>query len=53
MSENADGVFSSIEKAELEFELSLLPVRLHASNIRLNASDTVIVLPHLNFASVG
>ena len=49
MSENADGVFSSIEKAELEFEFSLLPVRLHASNIRLNASDTIIVLPQSEF----
>ena len=52
MSENADGVFSSIEKAELEFEFSLLPVRLAVH--QLNASDTIdnAACRNLNFASV-
>lgn len=49
LSQRAEGVFSSIEKADLEFSFSSLPVRLKASNIRLNASDTVIVLPESEF----
>ncbi|MEG9863079.1 MAG: hypothetical protein V6Z81_11435, partial [Parvularculales bacterium] len=49
LSHHAEGVFGSIEKAELEFSLSALPVRLKASNVRLNASDTVVVLPQSEF----
>ncbi|MGC6484060.1 MAG: DUF3971 domain-containing protein [Candidatus Puniceispirillales bacterium] len=49
LSQRAEGVFGSIEKAELEFSVSTLPVRLKASNIRLNASDTIIVLPQSEF----
>ena len=49
LSERVEGVFSSIEAAELEFRLSTMPVRLKAKNIRLNASDTIIVLPQSEF----
>ena len=53
MSENADGVFSSIEKAELEFELSLLPSGSMPAISGLTLLIRLSCCRNLNFASVG
>ena len=49
LNERTRGVVSTIEYARLEFSFSAIPVRLVARNIRLNAADTVLVLPQSEF----
>lgn len=49
LNSRSTSVFSTIEEASVEFRFAAAPVRLKASNVRLNAADTSLILPQSEF----
>ena len=49
LSDAAVGITSTIEDTELSFQFSAAPFRLKATNIRLEAQDTALILPSSDF----
>ena len=49
LTDKTAGITSTIDNTEIGFEFSAAPFRLIASNIRLEASDTALILPSSEF----